>query len=95
MATCYSLSVVDTVTNEAARIAVGDLPRSVRISPDGKRAYVSNFGDHTVSVIDTVTQCVVNTIDVGSRPEGLAVSPDGGRLYVSDYWSGTVTVVAI
>ena len=92
---CCSLSVIDTVTNEAACITVGDLPRSVQISPDGKRAYVSNFGDHSVSVIDTVTQCVVNTIDVGGHPEGLAVSPDGGRLYVSDYWSGTVTVVSM
>ena len=90
-----SLSLIDTVTNEAACITVGDLPRSVQISQDGKPAYVSNFGDHSVSVIDTVTQCVVNTIDVGGHPEGLAVSPDGGRLYVSDYWSGTVTVVSM
>ena len=95
MTSCCSLSVSDTVTNEAACITVGDLPRSVQISPDGKRAYVSNFSDHSVSVVDTVTQCVVNTTDVGGHPEGLAVSPDGGRLYVSDYWSGTVTVVSM
>ena len=88
-----SLSVIDTVTNEAARIAVGDLPRCVRISPDGKHAYVSNFGDRSVSVIDTITQCVTDTIDIGGHPEALAVSPDGHRLYVGDYWSGTVTVL--
>jgi len=90
-----SLSVIDTVTNEAAPIVVGDLPRCVRINPDGKYAYVSNFGDRSVSVIDTIAQCVTDTIDVGGHPEALAVSPDGHRLYVGDYWSGTVTVFAV
>ncbi len=90
-----SLSVIDTVVNEAAQIAVGDLPRCVRISPDGKGAYVSNFGDGSVSVIDTIGQCVTDTIDVGGHPEALAVSPDGHRLYVGDYWSGTVTVFSV
>jgi YVTN family beta-propeller protein len=90
-----SLSVIDTVANEAAPIAVGDLPRCVRISPDGKYAYVSNFGDHSVSVIDTIALCVTDTIDVGGYPGALAVSPDGHRLYVGDYWSGTVTVLSV
>jgi YVTN family beta-propeller protein len=53
------------------RSAVGDLPRCVRISPDGKGAYVSNFGDGSVSVIDTIAQCVTDTIDVGGHPEAL------------------------
>jgi YVTN family beta-propeller protein len=90
-----SLSVIDTVTNEVAPIAVGDLPRCVRISPDGKRAYVSNFGDGSVSVIDTIAQCVTDTVEVGGHPEALAVSPDGHHLYVGDYWSGTVTVLSV
>jgi YVTN family beta-propeller protein len=90
-----SLSVIDTVANEAAQFAVGDLPRCVRISPDGKHAYVSNFGDGSVSVIDTIAQCVTDTIDAGGHPEALAVSPDGHHLYVGDYWSGTVSVFSV
>ena len=90
-----SLSVIDTVANEAAQFAVGDLPRCVGISPDGKYAYVSNFGDGSVSVIDTIAQCVTDTIDVGGHPEALAVSPDGHHLYVGDYWSGAVTVFSV
>ena len=90
-----SLSVIDTVTSEAAQIPVGDLPRCVRISPDGKGAYISNYGDGSVSVIDTIAQCVTDTIDVGGHPEALAVSADGHRLYVGDYWSATVTVFSV
>jgi YVTN family beta-propeller protein len=89
-----SLSLIDTTANESPRIVVGDLPRCVPISPDGKRAYLSGFGDHMVSVIDVITHRVTNTVDVGGHPEGLAVSPDGDRPYVSDYWAGTVSVIS-
>jgi YVTN family beta-propeller protein len=67
----------------------------VRVSPDGKYAYVSNFGDRSVSIIDTVAQRVTDTVDVGCNPEALAVSSDGHRLYVGDYWSGTVSVFLV
>jgi YVTN family beta-propeller protein len=63
-----SLSLIDTAINESTRIVVGDLPRCVPVSPDGKRAYVSGFGDHTVSVIDAITHRVTNALDVGSHP---------------------------
>ncbi|MGD1345665.1 YncE family protein [Mycobacterium seoulense] len=90
-----SLSVIDTVAGEAERIPVGDLPRCVRISPSGKYAYVSHFGAGSVSIVDTIAQCVTDTIDVDGHPEALAVSADGDRLYVGDYWSGTVTVLSV
>lgn len=47
------------------------------------RAYVSNEGDGTVSVLDTTRAAVVGTIRVGKRPRGLALSRDGFRLYVA------------
>ncbi|OBH17567.1 hypothetical protein A9X04_09830 [Mycobacterium sp. E3247] len=90
-----SLSVIDTVAGEAERMPAGDLPRCVRISPSGKYAYVSNFGGRSVSIVDTIAQCVTDTIDFDGHPEALAVSADGERLYVGDYWSGTVTVVSV
>ena len=90
-----SLTVIDTATNDVADIVTGRLPRGVRISPDGKRAYVTNFGDHTVSVVDTITNSVSATVDVPGYPEAVAISPDGERVYVGDYWSGAVTVISI
>ncbi|BBZ68952.1 YncE family protein [Mycobacterium paraseoulense] len=90
-----SLSVIDTVAGQAERIPVGDLPRCVRISPSGKYAYVSNFGAGTVSIVDTIAECVSDTVGVDGHPEALAVSADGDRLYVGDYWSGTVTVLSV
>ncbi len=48
------------------------------------RAYVTNNGDDTISVIDTSSNTVVATVRVGAGPEGVAVTPDGMRLYVAN-----------
>src|SRR5205814_8582260 len=57
------------------------------------RAYVTNNGSNTVSVIDTATNTVVATIPVGFRPFGVAITPDGTRAYVTNENSNTVSVI--
>ena len=64
------------------------------ISPDGSHAYVPNYADNTVSVIDTVTNTVSTTIAVGKYPGGVVVSPDGSRLYVANFSRSNVSVVS-
>ncbi len=49
----------------AARIPVGHNPRGVLLSADGKRLYVANRLDDTISIINTATDKVVSTIDLG------------------------------
>jgi YVTN family beta-propeller protein len=90
-----SLAVIDTTTNDADYIDVGDLPRGLQLSPDGKRIYVTNFGDGTLSVVDTITNSVATTVDVPSYPEAVAVSRDGERISVGGYWSGAVAVISV
>jgi YVTN family beta-propeller protein len=90
-----SLTVIDTTTNDADDIDTGDLPRGLQLSPDGKRAYITNFGDGTLSVVDTITNSVATIVDVPGYPEAVAVSPDGERIYVGDYWSGAVAVISV
>lgn len=48
-----------------ARIAVGKNPRGVAMSTDGKRLYVANRMDDTLSVIDTTGNKSVKTIGLG------------------------------
>ena len=48
------------------------------ITPDGTRAYVTNHGLGSVSVIDTASNTVVATVGVGDGPEGVAVTPGIG-----------------
>ena len=46
-------------------------------------AYISNQLGDSVSVIDTKTRQVVDTIAVPGKPAGVAVSADGNTVYIS------------
>ncbi len=59
----------------------------------GPKAYVGNFKDNTVSVIDTTTRAVVTTIPVPAGPHGMAITPDGRWVYVSSDGSSIVSVI--
>ena len=56
-------------------------------------AYVSNEKDNTLSVIDTETQKVIETIDVGQRPRGILLSKDYTKLYICASDDDTVQVL--
>ena len=67
--TLSGVAVIDTQTNTvAATITIDhrsnlDQPSGVVITPDGRRAYVSNFdGRGVVDVIDTAINTVIETI---------------------------------
>ena len=42
----------------------------------GPKAYVGNFKDNTVSVIDTAAGAVVATIPIAAGPHGMTVTPE-------------------
>jgi YVTN family beta-propeller protein len=53
-------------------------------------AYITNRFDNTVSVIDTTTNTLVDTIAVGEAPGGVAINPAGTRVYVANLLDDTV-----
>jgi YVTN family beta-propeller protein len=63
------------------------------VHPDGATVYVATLGSGTVSVIDTATNTVVDTVAVELSPVGVAVHPDGTTVYVANQFSGTVSVI--
>jgi YVTN family beta-propeller protein len=90
------LNVIDTVHSVVSKVIElpeGSRPMSVKLSPDEKTLYVSNGRGGTISVIDTHTYALLNTIKVGTRPWGIAVSPDGKILYSANGPSNDVSVV--
>ncbi len=78
-----------------AVVEVGHGPVAVAITPDGKQAYVINYNDGTVSVIDTQTipPTVISTLSVGSLPNSIAITPDGKQAYVVNFGDGTVSII--
>src|ERR1700730_8095851 len=82
-----TLAIVDPVTRKiVGRVPAGPDPHEVESSPDGKFAYISNYGGsdsslHTISVVDLNAQKRLPPIDLGAlhSPHGLAFA--GGKLY--------------
>ena len=75
-------------------IAVGKGPEGIDISPDGKEVWVANSSDGTVSIIDTATHKVVQTLDVKTKHSNrLKFTLDGTLVLVSDAGSDDVVVL--
>ena len=60
---------------------------------NAQTAYITNWGDSTVSVINVATNAVKATIKVGEDPSGVSVSPDGSKVYVTNYGSRSVSEI--
>src|SRR5215469_7036950 len=90
-----AVAVIDSATNQVTtQILVGPSPIRLAMTPDGLKAYVSNNGSSTMSVIDTVNRVVTATIDTGyPEPQELTVTPDGGRVFVVHQSAGEVSVI--
>lgn len=85
-------------TTGATRISVG--PRPVTSFIVGSRLYVANGDDGSVSVIDTATNRMVNTVpgvDVRYRRIPITASADGRYLYASRYrnYDATASIAVI
>jgi YVTN family beta-propeller protein len=80
-----SLAIVDPATLKVvAHVPAGPDPHEVVSSPDGKTAFISNYGFgayHTISVVDLAAQKPLYRINLGVLygPHGLAFA--GGELY--------------
>ena len=82
-----TLAIVDPATLKVVgRVPAGPDPHEVEASPDGKLAYISNYGGpdsnlNTISVVDVVAQKALTPVSLGElhSPHGLFFA--GGKLY--------------
>ncbi|MBD0389040.1 MAG: beta-propeller fold lactonase family protein, partial [Nostoc sp. C3-bin3] len=92
---------VNITAGSITRIPVGSQPNKVQLSTDQKRLYVANGNSDSVSVIDTNTNNVVQTINLsrpsdrykGANPNSVALSSDERQLYVTLGGENAVAVV--
>jgi YVTN family beta-propeller protein len=77
--------------------ATGLQPKGAFLSHDGKRLYVTNFGELSkkkcVSVYDADSLALVDEIDLPGEAVEAAVSPDDKTLYVSSFWGHSLMFV--
>ena len=93
-----TMAATDVVAFDAAtgalkkRVHVGVSPYELAMTADGKRLFVSNWGDKTISVVDVASSTVIKTIPVGFNPNDMVLSADG-RLFVACSNENTVYVI--
>jgi YVTN family beta-propeller protein len=78
------------------RIAVGEEPAGIAVTPDGTKAYVADYGSGQITEISGLAGADPRAeapIDVGGTPSGVAVSPDGDVVYVTNGNSDEISVL--
>ena len=97
-----SVSVIDLASGtKSAEILVHLHSSALALSPDGRYVVCANAASDNVSVIDTTTEAVVETIwakqspaDIfGASPNAVTFSPDGKTLYIANGTQNAVGVV--
>ena len=81
-----SLYVVDLASGQVRdSVSTGQGPHEVAAAPETRRAFVANYGDGTVSVIDVdgPRETAQWRLGTTQRPHGIAVGPNEERVYVT------------
>jgi YVTN family beta-propeller protein len=86
--------VVDLVSGQVEHtIVTGKAPEHFDATPDGRRAFVGNIEDSTVSMIDVHEGREIQRITGFYAPHGFSVTPDGSKVYVSSHGAHEVAVL--
>ncbi len=101
--------VVNSATSISAVVAAGGVNGVVTVTtPSGTAtsatsfsvgsgtvayAYMTNYADNNVSIVNTSTGVVSSTLAVGATPSGVAVNPSATRVYIANSGDNTISVI--
>ena len=73
-------------------------PIQVFVTPDNRRVLVANQGTEsdpstTVSIVDTTTFSVVNTVETGKGAHGIVIEPSGRYAYITNIYGNSVATL--
>ena len=92
---------VDATVGNNGHLLTGAEPWNIVTSPDGRRVFVANSSQDTITVIDATTRTIIGHVDLRNslandpdrarhfQPRGLAVTLDNTKLYVTRFLSFT------
>jgi YVTN family beta-propeller protein len=67
----------------SSTVKTGTVPWGIDIDTDNHRAYISHRGAHHITVLDTITEKIVDKIEVGDDTQAITVDSDERQIYVS------------
>jgi YVTN family beta-propeller protein len=79
---------------QSTQIAVGKGPEGIDMSPDGAEVWVAHSKDGGISIIDTATKKVKDTLPMAMKHSNrVKFTPDGKQVFVSDAEGGEILVI--
>src|SRR2546423_8888221 len=78
--------------------ATGSMPKGVSLSPDTKRAYVTNFGQSNgknIEIIDAQTLAPIDEINLPGNVVESVLSADGSTIYASNFIRNSVQFIDV
>ena len=91
-----SITVIDRFTVVPTRIKTGRGPEGLALSPNSGELWVSNRGDHTVTIIDTDDLKELARFPSGGLdPVRLRFHPDGLEVWVANRQSRSIAVIDV
>ncbi len=89
-----TISVIDGNTLELVEtISVGERPRGIVLSKDGRYLYICASDDDRIEVLDLPSRQIVYNLPSGPDPELMSLSADGKLLFVANEDDNMVTVI--
>jgi YVTN family beta-propeller protein len=85
----------DCAPTALGAITVGNTPRGITLDSARQRVYVANFGGDSVSVIDSSTNTVIETISGVTSANGIAYDETHNLVWVTNYNSDQVTPIEV
>jgi YVTN family beta-propeller protein len=74
-------------------VSVGSHPAHVVVTPNGRQAWVTNYGDDSIAIINTKTGTGQGSLKVGDGPHGMRFSPDGRTAYAALLDAGKLAII--
>ncbi|HYZ64121.1 MAG TPA: beta-propeller fold lactonase family protein, partial [Acetobacteraceae bacterium] len=91
-----TITVIDAATLAVtATVKVGDRPRGIVLSKDGKSLYICTSDSDHIEELDLASLTVRRVLPSGPDPELFALSPDGSTLYVANENDNMVSVLDV
>jgi YVTN family beta-propeller protein len=93
-----AIEVIDVIAGEITdriRLTMGDRPRELALTADGKTLLCANAGSNTVSFIDAASLGERMRVFVGNGPASILIDPSGVRAYVFNNLASTISVLDV
>jgi YVTN family beta-propeller protein len=87
------VAVLKRSSSVPASIPTGNIPCALAFNRKRQRAYVANYGDNSVTVIDTRTGRAIATVPAGNRPQAIAFDAVRNLVLVANTHDDIVTVL--